>query len=128
MKFNKGQQVVCIDPSYRNYCAFPLRKGGIYSIHGFYQCPSCGSRQVTLMEVPGTVTMGCRCTRTSFRRQSYYLERFVPLQDPDMGRWIEEVQSVVKEATGPVPDVAVGCCPENALLEEPEVAGLQPAE
>jgi hypothetical protein len=78
MMFQIGQKVLCINDHFRTYCRYPLKTGSIYTIHGFYQCP-CGSDQVTLLEIPGVVRMGCRCNRTSTRRQSYYRWRFIPL-------------------------------------------------
>jgi hypothetical protein len=79
MKFKKGQQVLCVNASYGTYCAFPLKKGSIYSVDDFYECP-CGSHQITLMEVPGLAKMGCRCDHSTFRRQSYFKWRFIPLE------------------------------------------------
>lgn len=78
MKFEVGQKVLCINDHF-SYCKYPLKRGTIYTIHGFYQC-ACGSHQITLMEIPYAVNMGCRCDRTSFRRQSYYHWRFLPLE------------------------------------------------
>jgi hypothetical protein len=78
MNFKIGQKVVCILDYYNSYCRYPLKKGLIYTIEGFYKCP-CGSQQVTLMESPGLTTMGCKCDQISFRRQSYYTWRFIPL-------------------------------------------------
>ena len=79
MNFRVGQKVVCINDSYRSYCAYPLKKGAIYTIYGFYTC-DCGSHQVFLDEIPGVVWMGCRCDRIFLRRQSYYSNRFRPLK------------------------------------------------
>jgi hypothetical protein len=79
MEFKLGQKVLCVNDRYGSYCRYPLSKGGIYTIHGFHRC-TCGSQQVTLMEIAGVVTMGCRCQRTSVRRHSYYIWRFIPLE------------------------------------------------
>jgi hypothetical protein len=78
MNFEVGQKVLCVNDHFGSYCAYPVFKDDIYTIHDLYQCP-CGSRQVTLEEVPGRTVMGCKCTRTSERRQSYYDWRFIPL-------------------------------------------------
>ncbi len=79
MPLKKGQKVVCINNSNRSFCRYPLRKGSIYTIHGFYKCP-CGSRQVTLTEIPASTIMGCSCHRTSLRMHSYFSWRFKPLE------------------------------------------------
>ncbi len=79
MNFRVGQKVLCVNDKYGTYCAYPLKKGSVYTIHGFYKCP-CGSQQVTLMEITGIINMGCRCDRTSTRRQSYFNWRFIPLE------------------------------------------------
>jgi len=79
MNFKTGQKVVCINDQFRSYCAYPIKKGVIYTIDGFYMC-ACGSSQVTLAERPCTINMKCRCSRISNRRQSYYDWRFVPLE------------------------------------------------
>jgi hypothetical protein len=78
MNFNTGQKVLCVNDHFGSYCAYAIRKGLIYTIHGFYKC-DCGSDQVTLKEVPVFINMGCRCFRTSYRRQSYFSWRFMPL-------------------------------------------------
>ncbi len=78
MNFKTGQKVLCVNDYFGSYCAYPIRKGLIYTIHGFYKC-DCGSDQITLKEIPGSIIMGCRCFRTSFRRQSYFTWRFMPL-------------------------------------------------
>lgn len=78
MNFNAGQKVLCVNDHFGSYCAYPIRKGLIYTILGFYKC-DCGSDQVTLKEIPGFINMGCRCFRTSFRRQSYFSWRFIQL-------------------------------------------------
>jgi hypothetical protein len=78
MMFQVGQKVLCINDHF-SYCRYPLKEGLVYTIHGFYQC-ACGSHQVTLIEIPYTVNMGCRCHMSSIRRQSYYIWRFVPLE------------------------------------------------
>jgi hypothetical protein len=59
------------------YCAYPVKKGLVYTIDGFYKCP-CGSDQVTLKERASTIEMICKCRRLSYRRQSYYSWRFIP--------------------------------------------------
>lgn len=75
MKFKVGQKVVCINDRYSSYCAYPLKKGAIYTIQGLYTC-SCGSQQVFLVEVPEVTWVGCKCQSTSLRRHSYYAWRF----------------------------------------------------
>ena len=79
MNFRAGQKVLCVNDHYTSYCAYPLKKGSVYTIDGFYRC-SCGSSQVTLMEIPEVTNMGCRCHLTSVRRQSYFTWRFIPLE------------------------------------------------
>lgn len=83
MKFEFGQRVICVNDNFMSYCRYPVKKGSIYTIHGFYQC-ACGSHQVTLVEIPFLISMQCKCHRTLFRRQSYYNWRFVPLQSLEM--------------------------------------------
>jgi len=78
MNFHAGQKVLCVNDYFRTYCAYPIKKGLVYTIHGFYRCV-CGSDQVTLMEIPFSTYMGCRCHRTISRRQSYFTWRFIPL-------------------------------------------------
>lgn len=78
MNLKVGQKVLCILDHYRSYCSYPVKKGSIYTIHGYYECP-CGSQQVTLKEIIGVTNMGCKCNLTSYRRQSYYTWRFIPL-------------------------------------------------
>jgi hypothetical protein len=78
MNFKEGQKVYCVIGSYNSYCIHPVNKGSIYTIHGRYTCP-CGSSQVTLKEFPEATNMGCRCDRTSVRRQTFYSWRFIPL-------------------------------------------------
>jgi hypothetical protein len=78
MNFKKGQKVYCVNGSYNSYCIHPIKKGSVYTIHGWYYC-LCGSSQVTLKEFPDSTKMGCRCHRTSVRRQTFYSWRFIPL-------------------------------------------------
>ena len=78
MKFEVGQKVLCVNNHF-NYGPSRLRKGKIYTICGFYLC-ACGSHQVILMEIPDMTNMKCGCQRSSFRMQSYYNWRFVPLK------------------------------------------------
>lgn len=79
MNFRVGQRVLCINDRYRSYCRFPLKKGSVYTVNGFYTC-ACGSLQVTLSEIKGETNMGCRCHRTSVRRQSFFIWRFIPME------------------------------------------------
>jgi hypothetical protein len=79
MSFRVGQKVLCVNDHYHSYCRYPVKKGSVYTIHGFYRC-SCGSLQVTLVEFPGETLMHCRCPLVSERRQSYYIWRFIPLE------------------------------------------------
>ena len=78
MEFKLGQKVLCVNNHF-NHGQSRLKKGSVYTIHGFYQC-ACRSRQVTLFEIPDVTNMGCKCHRTSVRRQSYYNWRFIPLE------------------------------------------------
>lgn len=78
MTFRTGQKVLCVNDYFRSFCAYPIRNGLIYTINGFYKC-DCGSDQVTLIEIPWSINMGCECSRTSYRRQSYFNWRFLPL-------------------------------------------------
>lgn len=41
MNFKAGQKAVCVNDHFRSYCAYPVRKGLIYTIDGFYKC-ICG--------------------------------------------------------------------------------------
>jgi hypothetical protein len=70
---------MCVNNHFRSYCAYPIRKGVVYTIDGFYKC-ACGSNQVTLVEKPSAIDMNCRCNRISYRRQSYYEWRFIPFE------------------------------------------------
>jgi hypothetical protein len=79
MEFKTGQKVVCINPTCTRYCKYPLKKGAIYTVDGFYQC-ECGSRQVSISEKPAVLTMYCGCSRSANRRQTYYNWRFIPLE------------------------------------------------
>lgn len=79
MNFRTGQRVLCINDKYRTYCRYPLKKGLVYTVDGFYRC-SCGSLQIMLAEIPGVTNMGCRCNRTTVRRQSYFVWRFIPME------------------------------------------------
>ena len=74
MKFKDRQKVLCVDDHF-NYGQSRLKKGLVYTIDGFYRC-SCGSNQVTLVEIPDVLSMRCKCHWTSIRRQSYYNWRF----------------------------------------------------
>ena len=78
MTYKEGQKVVCVDPTCKTYCRYPLKKGAIYTIHGHYQC-TCGSLQVALEEYQEVLNMHCGCSRISHRRQTYYEWRFMPL-------------------------------------------------
>ncbi len=78
MDFKTGQKVVCVNDHFRSYCPYPVKKGLTYTIDGFFLCP-CGSRQVTLKEKPFSLEMRCGCGRISYRRQSYYSWRFIPI-------------------------------------------------
>lgn len=77
--FKIGQKVVCINARYYNGSIYPLTKGKIYTVYGFYTC-DCGSEQIYLEEIPDVVTILCLCNRTGVRRHSYYAFRFRPLQ------------------------------------------------
>lgn len=79
MNFKAGQKVLCILDQYNSYCKFPLKRGSVYTVNGFYKC-ACGSLQITLAEITGVTKMGCRCHRTSVRRQSYFIWRFIPME------------------------------------------------
>jgi hypothetical protein len=79
MEFTIGQKIVCIDARYKTFCAFPLKKGKIYTVSGFFKC-ECSSEQLFLHGISQFVRMGCACNRTSLRRQSYFTWRFKPLQ------------------------------------------------
>lgn len=79
MRYKVGQKVLCVNDHSNSNCSYPLMKGSIYTIHGFYLCP-CGSLQVTLTEIPGATNMRCKCHLISFRRQSYYIWRFIQLE------------------------------------------------
>lgn len=92
MKFELGQKVLCVDDHF-NYGPSRLKKGLIYTIDGFYLCP-CGSHQVTVVEIPDIISMGCKCHRTLIRRQSYYNWRFVPLEFSEM---VIELSSDINE-------------------------------
>ena len=78
MNFKIGQRVLCVNDYKMRYCLYPIRKGLVYTIAGFYKC-SCGSDQVTLSEVPCMTNMVCKCEKISYRRQSYYAWRFIPM-------------------------------------------------
>ncbi len=78
MKFEIGQKVLCLDDHFSTYCAYPVKKGSIYTINGFYEC-ACGSHQVNLIEFQPVIKMRCKCQRTIYRRQSFYSWRFIPL-------------------------------------------------
>ena len=78
MTYKKGQKVVCVDPSCKTFCRYPLKKGAIYTIDSQYQC-ECGSPQVALKEYQDVLNMHCGCSRISHRRQTYYEWRFMPL-------------------------------------------------
>lgn len=95
MEFKEVQKVLCVNDHYRSYCRYPLKKESIYTIHGFYQC-TCGSHQVTLMEIPDVVNMECRCHRTSIRKQSYYNWRFIPLEYSEI---FDELSSDINEVS-----------------------------
>jgi hypothetical protein len=79
MNFRTGQKVICVNDQFKRYCAYPIKKGVIYTIDGFYKCP-CGSEQVTLREKNAFIDMICKCDRLSYRRQSFYSWRFIPLE------------------------------------------------
>ena len=79
MRFYIGQKVLCVNERFGSYCSHPVKKGLVYTIHGFYKC-GCGSDQVTLFERPYINSMKCGCGRLATRRQSYYNWRFIPLQ------------------------------------------------
>ena len=80
MKFYPGQKVLCVNDYFFPRCAYPIRKGSVYTISGFYKCV-CGSDQVTLTGIPDdAILMGCRCGRTSMRPQTYYSWRFIPIE------------------------------------------------
>lgn len=74
-----GQRLLCVNDHFNSYCAYPVKKGLVYTIDGFYKCP-CGSDQVTLEERKAMIDMICKCNRLSYRRQSYYSWRFIPLE------------------------------------------------
>ena len=78
MNFRTGQKVVCVNDHFVRYCSYPIKKGVIYTIDGFYKC-RCGSYQLTLRERSVFIDMICKCNRISYRRQSYYSWRFIPL-------------------------------------------------
>jgi len=78
MNFKTGQKVLCVNDHFRTYCAFPVVKGTVYTISGTFKC-ECGSSQVILKERPLKIDMNCRCGFFSFRRQSFYDWRFIPL-------------------------------------------------
>ena len=79
MNFKTGQKVLCVNDHFRTFCASPVKKGVVYTIDGFYRCP-CGSGQVTLQERASMIDMICKCSRLSYRRQSYYSWRFIPVE------------------------------------------------
>ena len=79
MNFKFNQKLVCVHDNYKSYCAFPLKKGKVYTVQGFHKC-QCGSFQINLKEVEPVVLMRCGCGAVSMRRQSYYYWRFRPLQ------------------------------------------------
>ena len=92
MKFKLGQKVLCVDDHF-DYGPSCLKKGSVYTIDGFYRC-SCGSNQVTLVEIPDVLSMRCKCHQTSIRRQTYYNWRFVPLEYFEI---FEELSSDINE-------------------------------
>ena len=112
VNFKTGQKVLCVNDHFRSYCAYPIRKGLIYTIHGFYKC-DCGSDQVILKEVPESINMGCRCFRTSFRRQSYFTWRFMPL---DYFEKFIDLSSDIKE----IPEELVIRIPEPQKVNSEE--------
>ena len=96
MKFTIGQKIVCVNARYNSFCAFPLKKGEIYTVSGFYKC-ECGSDQLFLQETLRVILMACSCHRTSTRRQSYYNWRFRPLQYYSLYNELFENRSEVGE-------------------------------
>lgn len=94
MNFKVGQRVICINDSWSKQIPYPLRKGAVYTISGFYKC-DCGSDQVTLEEVPFIINMVCRCNRSFLRRQSYFKWRFSTTES------CEKTASVTRENIEP---------------------------
>jgi hypothetical protein len=82
MNFSTGQLVLCINDKWDRDCVYPVKRGMIYTIHGFYKCP-CGSDQLTLVEMPYVTSMICGCSRCTTRRRSYYSWRFTPLESSE---------------------------------------------
>lgn len=65
----------------------------VYTIEGFYRCP-CGSDQITLSELPFMVNMICKCEKMAYRRQSYFVWRFIPIG------YFEKFTDLSNEKTG----------------------------
>ena len=83
MSYKIGQKVLCVDDRFDRQPVYAVKIGEVYTIKGFYNCPSCGSLQFILFEFPLHTLMGCKCGHTMDRRQSFYAWRFVPLEDQE---------------------------------------------
>lgn len=79
MKFRSGQKVLCVNDHFNAPCGNRVKKGHIYTVQGYYKCP-CGSRQVALIEYPAHTPMSCRCPGITYRRQTFYEWRFIPIE------------------------------------------------
>jgi len=95
MGFKIGHKVLCVDDRFDRQPAHAVKLGEVYTIQGFYRCPSCGSLQYSLFEFHFYTLMGCRCGHTLYRRQTFYAWRFVSIEDQENIAEVPEEELVV---------------------------------